>query len=86
MVGDAAVLLDVDELDERLEAEPNNTAEKANPASVPAVLNGRIDAPGDVDYWALTLKSGDVFDLEVRAARLGSPLDSVLTLFGPDAI
>jgi hypothetical protein len=79
-----AVLLDVDELEEHLEAEPNNTAKQANPASGMAVLNGRIDAPGDVDYWAISLEAGDVFDLDVRAARLGSPLDSVLTLFGPD--
>ena len=79
-----AILLDVDELEEHLEVEPNNAPKQANPASVPSVFNGRIDAPGDVDYWALAVKSGDVFDLEVRAARLGSPLDSVLTLFGPD--
>jgi hypothetical protein len=74
-------LLDLDDLPEYLEAEPNDQPAKLKPLSVPAVLNGRIDKPGDVDYWAITLQKSQMYELELRAARLGSPLDGVLTLF-----
>ena len=71
-------LLEVDDLPEMLEAEPNDAADKALPVTLPAVLNGRIGKPGDVDCWSTQLKKGDVIDLDVRASRLGSPLDAVL--------
>lgn len=81
--GEAAsnpVPLDVDDLDERLEAEPNDEAGQISPGAVPAVLNGRIDAPGDVDVWAFAAAAGEAFDVDLRASRLGSPLDSVLSI------
>ncbi len=42
--------------------------------SVPAVCNGRIGKPGAMDDWRFAVKKGDVLDIELRAARLGSPL------------
>jgi hypothetical protein len=51
------------------------------PASLPAIFNGRIDKPGNVDNWSWTAKKGDVFVFDLRAARLGSPLDGVLTIY-----
>ena len=47
---------------------------------VPSVANGRIRQPGDVDSWKFSAAKGDKFLLEVRAARLGSPLDGVLVV------
>ena len=47
---------------------------------MPAVFNGRIDKPGDKDTWKFTATKDQKIELEVRAARLGSPLDSVLTV------
>jgi hypothetical protein len=47
---------------------------------VPAVLNGRIDRPGDVDYWAVTLRKGEAFDFNLKASQLGSPLSAVVVL------
>ncbi len=75
--------LEVSDLPERLEAEPNNAAQAATRFIAPAVLNGRINEPGDVDRWTFAAKKGDELTLEVRASRLGSPLDSVVTLFDP---
>lgn len=72
------VLLAVDDLPEQLEAEPNDKPEEAPAVETPLVVNGRIDKPGDVDQWAFTAAKGQILDLEVSAARLGSPLDSVL--------
>ena len=63
-----------------MEAEPNDHPADVKPVAIPAMLNGRIDHPGDVDYWAVEAKKGDTLDLDLRAARLGSPLDSVLSI------
>jgi len=74
------VLLEVDELAELLECEPNEQPEQAVSADGPVVFNGRIDQAGDVDLWRLDCRQGQVWQLDVRAARLGSPLDSVLAV------
>jgi hypothetical protein len=74
------VLLAVDDLPERLEAEPNDTAEQAAMTETSSVVNGRIDKPGDGDEWAFIATKGQALELEVFAARLGSPLDSSLTV------
>ncbi len=74
------VPLDVDDLAEILEHEPNDTPAGAPLLSASAVCNGRIQVPGDVDLWSIEAKKGETIDLEVRASRLGSPLDAVLTV------
>jgi hypothetical protein len=80
-VGDALTnpfLLEVGDLPEMLENEPNNSAAQARHADVPLVANGRIDQPGDVDCWSFKAAKGQSVQLDLRAARLGAPLDSVL--------
>lgn len=72
--------LDLDDLPEALEREPNNDSAHAQPVESPAVVNGRIERAGDVDYWSFQAAKGGVFEFDLRAARLGSPLDSVLVL------
>ncbi len=74
------VLLDLDDLPEIVETEPNDQPAQANTASVPCVLNGRIDRPGDVDFWSFQGKKGESIALELRAQQLGSPLQGVLTV------
>jgi len=65
--------------DERREVEPNDdpTATQA-PLTAPVVANGRIATAGDVDYWLVAAKKDQPLDLDVRAGRLGSPLDPIL--------
>jgi hypothetical protein len=70
------VRLELDDLAEILEVEPNN--DTPQPASIPAVLNGRIQSAGDVDLWTFTAQKGIEYDFDVRAARSGSMLDAVL--------
>jgi hypothetical protein len=74
------VLLDVDDLPEHLEAEPNDTPQRAQVVALPAVVNGRIDQAGDVDFWGFTARKGEALAFELRAARLGSPLHGVLAV------
>ncbi len=72
--------LDLDDLPEHLEAEPNDTLAQGRTVTVPAVVNGRIDKAGDVDYWSLSLKKGEALAVQMRAQAFGSPLQGVLTL------
>lgn len=69
-----------DDLPEHLEAEPNDETTTAKLVELPSVLNGRIDRPGDVDLWTFAGKKGDTWQFDLRASRLGSELDGVLTL------
>jgi hypothetical protein len=70
------VLLDIDELPEVIE--PANGA--LPELMVPIVTNGRIETPGDVDAWTFTATKGVPLAIELRAARLGSPLDSLIVV------
>jgi hypothetical protein len=46
----------------------------------PAVLNGRILQSGEIDQWSFQAKKGEELDFDLRAARLGSLLDSTLQI------
>lgn len=75
-----AVALEIDDVNEVLE--PVGDA----PVSFqpPCVLNGRISKPGEIDRWKFNAKKGQKLDIEVRADRLGSPLDSIMQVVDAD--
>ena len=75
-----AVPFAVDDLPEVLEEEPNNTIARARRVSLPVIVNGRIDAPGDWDVFRFRAVKGSTVVAEVHARRLGSPLDSLVKL------
>lgn len=54
------------------------------PLTLPVVVNGRIARPGAVDDFAFEGRKGQEVVLEVTARRLGSRLDSRLTLLDKD--
>jgi hypothetical protein len=64
------------------EQEPNDAPERAQSVAVPVVIHGTIaglDASdGDRDLFRFESKQGQTWTIEVRAARDGSPLDSVV--------
>ncbi len=70
----------VGDLPELAEKEPNNSTKEAQKISAPVTVNGRLAVPGDADSFALHGKKGERIIVEIQAARLGSPLDSVLVL------
>jgi hypothetical protein len=74
------VLLDLDDLPEHLEAEPNDAPAQAKVVALPAMANGRIDKPGDIDSWSFVAKKGEAFAFELRATQLGSALQGVLSV------
>lgn len=71
---------------EVIEAEPNDSREKANvlPFRFPAdgvTVNGRFDKPGDTDWYRVSLKKGEGFVLEIAAQRhLRSPVDTIVAV------
>ena len=71
---------EVSDLPELQEVEPNNAATNAMAATAPVILNGRIGAAGDVDAFRVTAPADGKLVAEVRARRLGSPLDALLEL------
>ena len=66
-----------------MEVEPNNTIQTATPSKFapPVALNGIIQEKGDVDYFKFTAQKGMVYEVNVRARMLRSPLDSVLEIY-----
>jgi len=52
----------------------------AQRVSLPVIINGRIDRPGDVDVFCFDGRAGQQVVAEVKARRLDSSLDSALKL------
>lgn len=70
------------------ETEPNNSfghAGKQEPiASLPIAINGILDRPNDFDYHRIRCQKDGVYHIECFGRRLGSAIDPVLNIFGPD--
>lgn len=63
------------------EKEPNNGFREAQSIQVGQVIDGMIDPARDVDVFRLEGQAGQRVAFEVLAARHGSALDSILTLY-----
>ena len=68
----------LDTLPECMEKEPNDEPSKAQKVTLPIIINGRADRPGDWDVFEVEGKAGETIVAEVYARRLGSPFDSFL--------
>ena len=70
---------------ESIEQEPNDGLHQGQRVTLPLVLNGRIDNPGDIDGILFTVDQYDEVAFEVDARGLGSHVtDPNLTLVRPD--
>jgi len=63
-------------LPECRDQEANDAASNAQKVTLPIVVNGRMDHPGDWDVFEVQGRAGETIVAEVHARRLGSPLDS----------
>ncbi len=68
-----------------IEAEPNDTHDRATPFTPPVALNGVIEKAGDVDSFTFHARKGQTYDLRVFARQVRSPLDPVMGLFARNA-
>ena len=62
-------------------AESCNDKGNAQKVTIPVIINGRIMTGGARNYFCFEGKKGQTVSIEVYARRLGSPLDSFITLF-----
>lgn len=70
----------IDTLPEVFETGSNNSLESSQSVTLPVIINGRIDHPGEWDVFKFKGRQGQTLMAEVRARRLDSPLDSMLEL------
>jgi hypothetical protein len=63
------------------EQEPNNGFRQAQEIQLPATVQGSIQSANDVDVFRFAGKAGQKILFEVVAARYGSSLDAILTLY-----
>jgi hypothetical protein len=64
-----------------LEKEPNGGFAQAQPLEEGMVIAGSVSQPRDVDVFKVKGAKGETWVFEVVAARLGSTLDPILTLY-----
>jgi ribosomal protein L40E len=74
----------LDTLPDCLEQEPNDEPSKAQKVTLPIIVNGRADRPGDWDVFEVQGKAGETIVAEVNARRLGSPYDSFVKVTSAD--
>jgi hypothetical protein len=74
-------LIRIDRVPPLAEKEPNDGFKQAQPVMLGQVVQGTISRPQDVDMFRFEGKAGQKVVLEVHAARYGSALDSLLTLY-----
>ena len=75
----------VSDTPELVEREPNDGLRQGQPVTLPVVMNGRIDRPGDRDGLLFTVDQYDEIAFAVDATSLGSHMtDPNLVLVRPD--
>jgi hypothetical protein len=75
---------EVGQLPESVEMEGNDSMEAALKVDLQTSMNGRIDKPGDVDFYRFHAAEGQTIKVSVSARRLYSPVDSLLRIFDTD--
>lgn len=71
------ISFDVQDLPEIVEVATNAT----NAISIPAMVNGRLEAANDIDYFKFKAEADQRIIIEVSARRYGSPLDALLFVY-----
>jgi hypothetical protein len=58
-------------------------ANAGTPAELPAAFNGIVKRPGEVDSFSFRAAAGALWQFEVFAARIGAPIDSLISIVDP---
>lgn len=74
-----SALLELDDLPEQIHTGATGSF------TAPAVLNGRITAPGSTNTWRFAAKKGDALELALASPRLGSSLTPILSVTDADS-
>lgn len=77
--------IQVSPLEAVAESEPNNNPKQATPAPpVPCAIHGTLSEKDDRDSFRFSAKKDENLDFRLLGRALRSPVDSVLSLHGPD--
>ena len=79
-----SIAFHVDTVPEESEREDNGRLGVAGEIKLPGIVNGSIGRPGDVDFFRVKGAGNKPMVFEIFARRLGSPVDSSLTVFDDD--
>lgn len=66
------------------EKEPNDGFDGAQAVTLPAAVEGTVKGDRDADVFKFEGKTGERVRVEVQAARWGSPLDGLVTVYDAD--
>ena len=69
---------------ELVESGPNHSPGQAMEIPVPSAISGRIDSPGNADFFRFKAKAGQQLIVETEAARRGSPMDTKIEVLHAD--
>lgn len=69
-----------------IEHEPNDTHGQATsaPGAAPVAFDGILEKDGDQDWFTFRAKKDEQLDINVYGRRIRTPVDSILTILGPD--
>ena len=81
-VSDPLTIL-VDDMESVRDQGGNHTAATAQGIRIPAAIDGRSDGAKS-DFYSFTARAGQIVSVEVVAQRIGSKMDPVLRLLGPN--
>lgn len=65
-------------------AVPTSDAARREIVEIPISLNGRLEEPGDIDFFCLQGVAGEAWMIDVFAQRVGSPVDTFLSVYDAD--
>ena len=82
--GSGWIQVEASPCEQTLEQEPNDVIESATVARVPGALNGRLQQPGDRDYFRVQAKQGQRLHCRALTRELGSPCDLYMSLHKAD--
>jgi hypothetical protein len=71
----------VGDLPEFIETEPNSELAQAQLIEMPMTINGQIAGECDLDYFQFHADAGELIQINIVAARLGSALDAIAQIF-----
>ncbi len=82
--GDSGQLpIEVDNLPQRVEAEPNAAVAALAPVALPGCVWGTLAAIGDIDHLTFDARAGQTIVIDLEAKRLGSKLNGLLSVLDP---
>ena len=74
-------LLIRDSLPAVVEKEPNDGFDQAQALTPPCAVEGTVKSERDVDVFQFAGKKGEIVVVEIQAAKFGSPLDPIVTVY-----